>query len=302
MNEEELDAKVELLVRKSQTGSKLARNELSKVLAPLFDEPTSDDLEKEINATVDYIIHKLVVENYCETNAEGIFHDEYLSYFARSIHAQNSKGGRFYVCGDTHFFHKIHNGRYALGRLDGMHHGVAAGLTVLTATRYLDDFLKRGIYDPKEIAKRISEKMYLIPKKGGSAFTTLFVSILDDSTAHISCVGDGQTLLFQSATGTLTAIKSEGPVIGIAGPQILKTIEYKTEEFELKKGDVLVSYTDGVNERKGFEFQKIEEFVKYHNADIKTTVQNILDYAEGLLPQGGGLADDTTAIGLRILK
>ena len=258
MNDEELDSRVELLVKEAQNGSKFARDQLYKLINPLFDKPISAEMEKEISTTIDYIIHKLVYENYCETNKEGFFNDDYLCYFARSIPAPKLKSGRFYMCGDTQFFYKLSAGKYALGRLDGLNHGVEAGLIVLTARRYLDEFLKKGVFIPKELAKRLADKMYLIPRKGASAFTTLFVSILDNSTAYLSCVGDGQTMLLQSKNDTLAVIKPFGPVIGLAGPELLNTIEYKTEEFELHKGDVILSYTDGINEREGFELQKIK--------------------------------------------
>ena len=89
--------------------------------------------------------------------------------------------------------------------------------------------------------------------------------------------------------------------LAAAGPELLKKVEYKAEEFVLKKGDVLVSYTDGVNERKGFELSRIEGFIKANVGNIEKTITEILLYTDGLLPQGG-LADDTTAIGITIHK
>ncbi|MBW2973864.1 serine/threonine-protein phosphatase [Candidatus Woesearchaeota archaeon] len=301
MNDEELDTRVELLTTKAQQGDRTAKTQLRELIFSLFDEPASDQIEKEIAETIEFILNKLIIENHCEKNKTSSFKDDYLSYFGRSIPAPKSSGGRFYVCGDTQFFCKLGAGKYVLGRLDGMHHGVSAGLTVLTARKYIDDFIKKGIHSPNEIAKRLSDKMYLIPKKGASAFTTLFVSILDDSTAYLSCVGDGQTLFYQAEEDTLAVIKPFGPVIGAAGPELLKKVKYKTEEFVLKKGDVLVSYTDGVNERKGFELSRIDRFIKANIGNIERTITEILLYTDNLLPQGG-LADDTTAIGITIHK
>ena len=301
MNDEELDAQVESLTIKAQKGDIAAKKQLHELIFSLFDMPTSDQCEKEIAVTIEYILNKLIAENYCEQNKMGSFKDDYLSYFGRSIPAPKSGGGRFYVCGDTQFLCKLGAGKYVFGRLDGMHHGVSAGLTVLTARRYIDEFVKKGVQSPNEIAKRLSDRLYLIPKKGASAFTTLFVSILENATAYLSCVGDGQTMFYQPKEEILTVIKPFGPVIGAAGPELLKKIEYKAEEFVLRKGDVLISYTDGVNERKGFELSRIEGAIKANACDIERTITAILLYTDGLLPQGG-LADDTTAIGVTIHK
>lgn len=285
---EELDYFVLRNVKAARKGSVRAREILRDKMLTLFNKP------KEAEKIIDFILEQLIDEHYCEKNLMSTYEDAQVSYIARNIPALKTNGDRFYASGDAHFFRKLTDKDYIFARMDGRNYGFEAALIVLTARKYLNEIITQGIVHPKDIAESLAERLETVPNKMG--FTTMFMSVLDDKEILLTNVGDGETWIYNPTINSFRLCPPHGLVLGAGDSQLRAKNPYVEERDNVQPGYTLVSYTDGLCGKIGFDRNHIKNLVGSRQ-NLKTIVKEILKYSNSLIPIE---PDDVTLIGVRL--
>lgn len=145
-------------------------------------------------------------------------------------------GGDFYDV----FFEEDQK-RYALVIADVAGKGVPASL-FMALSRTAVRIISRG----ERTAQRViaNANTTFLQDAGSTSFVTLFYAILDEKSRTLTYVNAGHNPpLLCRADSTMEELEPTGPVIGL-----LDTPVYRERSVTLRKGDMLVMYTDGVTE------------------------------------------------------
>ena len=130
-------------------------------------------------------------------------------------------------------------------------------------------------------------------------FITLFYSFIDikEMTITYCNCGHEPTLLIRD--GEVTALEKGGLVLGVDAQA-----EYEVETVQLKDGDSLLFYTDGLIDAVNFEGQfwgrekMLETAKKFTAGSAKQMVKNILRYRRRFV----GLADQIDDTSIIVVK
>lgn len=296
MDADALDKKVQEFVAEARMGSAQARLSLRKELDCLLGLPHDALHEQQRNEVLDYAIKQLVEEKLPEKLASTSFDDSNIAYEARTVPAIRSDGSSFYLSGDMHFFYVVDSKNYLLGRMDGSGHGVKAAAIVLAARKFIEEGVKQRILLPGDFAFYINERLVRLMPRGN--FSTLFMSILDDKRIQFTDIGDGRTFVYEPEKAALTRIFGKGPVLGAITPEQMQkfNIKYRTEERNLSSGDLVVSFSDGVYERIGYDASKVDDII-VSGQSIASVVSGIMKYSLELPHRE---TDDVTVIGFSV--
>lgn len=294
MNEVELDGKVEELVIASRQSSG-SKSELAELITDLF--PRRVLGKPDFQLLISYIIGKMVDEHYCEESLTSSYEDEEIVYIARTIPKPKDRNRSFYTSGDSHFFYKLRDQEYILGRMDGADHGVPAALLVLCARFYLERFIRQGIHDTKRLSDMLNQQYYNL-FRDPSRFTNLFISLLNNKRVQITNVGDGETQIFYQSTGSFEIVEQHGFCIGMFSPVEIKQYQepYLMRELDISSGFTLVSYSDGISQKQYFDSTQIQKIMRNNGGNIIRIIEQIIQYSDSIhKPE-----DDATVLGLYI--
>jgi sigma-B regulation protein RsbU (phosphoserine phosphatase) len=122
--------------------------------------------------------------------------------------------------------------------------GVPAALHMANL-RNLTRFAARANEGPGITLKRVNEHAF--PDLKGESFVTMLYAEIDLKTGKGSLVSAGHDPALIVRSGSVELVKAKGMPIGVAEPDDFDFIVRPTD-FELKSGDQLVLYTDGVTE------------------------------------------------------
>lgn len=210
-----------------------------------------------------------------------------------------SKPARF-VSGDYYDFLTFENGKIAFLICDVAGKGIAAGL-VMTAIRTTVHLVAGEDWRTSSVMKMINRGIYDI---GGDHFATAMFFIYDPETgmleysnaAHIPAV------LYRSEVSSLCHLDTEGLPLGVD-----RESEYGWSSIKLNKDDILLVYTDGINEtmnsiKEQIGRERINEIIMdcctLDTGMISAGISSSIDDFRGETP----LHDDQTFIVLKILK
>jgi sigma-B regulation protein RsbU (phosphoserine phosphatase) len=117
----------------------------------------------------------------------------------------------------------------------------------ITKTDSLSDLLPSEDENKKTVLKAVSITNEYIANEHGQLcmFTSLFFGILDPGSGIFTYINSGHEppLIISSAGGVKQKLKPTGPVIGMK-----PNVKFSTSQVEIKPGDTLIGYTDGVTE------------------------------------------------------
>ncbi len=156
------------------------------------------------------------------------------SVAGRSIPALN-------VGGDYYDFIRLDEHRLAIGLGDVSGHGLPSALVManLQAT-----IRSQAAFDPDPARCLERANRLLYHSTDAHTFVSLFYGILDIRNHSLTYANAGQNwpIIFPSA-GSPAMLTGHGLVLGVR-----ETTEYTNEEIELRYGDLIVFYSDGVTE------------------------------------------------------
>lgn len=146
------------------------------------------------------------------------------------------------VGGDFYDFFFIDPDHFAFLVADVSGKGIPAALFMMTSKTLIKNLAKTGL-SAEEIVTKTNRQICKTNEQG--FFVTLFLCILELSTGKMVCVNAGHNPpLLKHSKGKFEYFKCEPNLVVGA----MNNIEYKSCETQLKAGDSIFLYTDGITE------------------------------------------------------
>lgn len=184
-------------------------------------------------------------------------------------------------------------------------HGVEAAL-IMSGAKKAIQILSRGQTSPAAVLQAANDN--LVPDLDDMTFVSVFFGILDTTThtlRHVRAGHNPTLLLNPMREQPVTELKPRGIVVGMQrGEMFGKLIEEHV--IDLRPGDVVVQYTDGIIEAKNAEAAEFGKgrftqlLLDYWERSLDEAFAAVLQaYRQwlGPLPQD----DDVTLVGFRVL-
>ena len=202
------------------------------------------------------------------------------------------------VGGDFYDFIPLDKDKWGLVVADVSGKGVPAAL-FMALSRTL---VRASTIGKPSIAEGIKQANRLIIEDSKTnMFVTLFYMILNSGKRSLEYLNAGHNppLLVRESSNDIVFLKAQGAPLGL-----LPDLEIKTDEIELKKGDLAVLYTDGVTEAvnaggEQFETDRLLESVKENRA---LSPSEIIGKIEGALKAFVGDRPQFDDITLMVIK
>lgn len=202
------------------------------------------------------------------------------------------------VGGDFYDFYFVDEDTLAFLIADVSGKGIPAAMFMMEAKTLLKSYAESGM-DVAEVLTQANNK--LCESNDAGMFVTVWMGYLNTSTGEVTYANAGHNPpLIRHSDGSVSSLKSR-PGLVLAG---MEGIRYRANKVQLKPGDMLYLYTDGITEATNTENQLYGEnrllAVLEHNADedVHTVCKNVkidVDTFAGEAPQ----FDDITMISLR---
>ena len=150
------------------------------------------------------------------------------------------------VGGDFYDFFLIDEDHLALVIADVSGKGIPAALFMMSAKIYINDHAMMG-GSPKEILEKVNK--LICANNKADMFVTVWLGILEISTGKLTSASAGHEYPMINTGGKYEIFKDKhGLAIGA-----MEFAKYKDSEIQLKKGDSIFVYTDGVAEATNAE-------------------------------------------------
>jgi sigma-B regulation protein RsbU (phosphoserine phosphatase) len=148
----------------------------------------------------------------------------------------------------------------AVGDVSG--HGLQAALVMAEARAFL-----RAFVQTTETLPRAMDLLNdcLVPDMAGGKFMSLFTAVIDSTSGAMEWCNAGHNppLLYRAAESTVEMLEATGRILGI-----LPDADYRAgEPRTLRRGDVLLLYTDGITESRNgdgelYETDRLEQALR----------------------------------------
>lgn len=203
--------------------------------------------------------------------------------------------------GDTHDFVPLREGRFAIMVGDVTGHGVGAALLTHAVQAAMRSYLEL-LDDAAAIVTRLNQRLVANVETGN--FMSLLLVIVDPRNGTLQYVNAGHPGLVHCRSKGVTVLDKTGMVLGVVGDQ-----QYEASAaVPLQSGDLLLLYTDGVDEAMSPER---EVFGAERLHAVLTAARAAGDSAEGALARvdaalsahcgGRPFDDDLTMIAIKVL-
>jgi phosphoserine phosphatase RsbU/P len=202
------------------------------------------------------------------------------------------------VGGDLYEVLRPDNDRVVVAVGDVSGKGIPAALFMAVTITLLRSMV-RQFEQPDEILRRVNDELALQNPSG--MFVTLQCAVIDLRTERVTCAGAGHPPLVVLSPGKLPrfAMEATGGPAGLwAGNAI------KSASMDVRAGDVLLMYTDGVTEAMNAardlfgEERLMEHLARQPAGTAAETAANVLD-AVRRFAAGAKQSDDITLVALR---
>jgi serine phosphatase RsbU (regulator of sigma subunit) len=192
--------------------------------------------------------------------------------------------------------------RIALAMADVSGKGVP-GLVVMAMVKTLLQELVRASTPPVDVVRGLNRALQ--GSIHNNMFVTFFIAILDGRTGRVtmSNAGHNAALFFDGASGACRALKMAGPPLGLFAPEAFDGL-VETHELEMRPGDTILQYTDGLNESPGaagtqFGVERIVRTIERRSRSGATALVDALVEEEARFRGDNDQFDDITLLALR---
>lgn len=200
--------------------------------------------------------------------------------------------------GDFYDFVDMGQGRIAVVMADVSGKGVAAAFFMAVARTSLNS-LVRVHADPGECLRHANQE--LCGQNPLDLFVTVFLGILDTHTGALiyANAGHNPPYTVSASSPPVPLPSTHGMALGVLPEQ-----EYLTQTVQLRHGDLLLAYTDGVTEafntqQQAFGESRLEDLLRQHvELTPQALVQNIFEQVV-LFAEAAPQSDDITVAALR---
>jgi len=248
-------------------------------------------IKKIVSAECGVPMSKAIDSDYCVGRKRCVLRYEQLRRFEviTGIAGACKHGNK--VSGDAHSFEGLKDGRYMLLLCDGMGSGERAAKESGAAVSLMEDFYDAG-FDDKTVLDAINK--LLILSNSDETYSTMDLCMLDliSGTARFTKIGAPHSYVYNK--GNIRKIDAGALPLGILDE--FKPVIY---DVELKSGDMIVMFTDGVSDLELSEegvYGAIRDALRTQNA--QEAADNILSAA--IEYYGGQPKDDVTVMVSRI--
>ncbi|HYP53788.1 MAG TPA: PP2C family protein-serine/threonine phosphatase, partial [Pyrinomonadaceae bacterium] len=206
----------------------------------------------------------------------------------------------YQIGGDYYDFILCQDGRLvvALGDVSGK--GTSAALLMSS--------LHAAVHAQVDSCRPITETVgavnrYLADNTPANRFVTLFYAELDPLTGSLSFINAGHNApIIAHASGTLEQLAAGGLPLGI-----ITDFDYREGRTQLRPGDMLVAYSDGVTETQnpqGEEFgaERLHQVVWQNIDQSAAGIRDKIEAALSAFAQGTPAVDDITLVIVKKLK
>jgi hypothetical protein len=202
------------------------------------------------------------------------------------------------VGGDFYDTFAVHGERaaFVLGDVSG--HGIPAALVM----GVLHGAVRSGSWtesrlDHQEATRQMNQ--LLCERAASSRFATMFWSYFDCASQHLRYINAGQCpplLVKPSQRNTLLRLCSGGPLLGL-----LADADFQQGSVRLDYGDVLILYSDGINEAtnaadENFGEDRIAAIVRMHSDATAEEIRNLILAAVDAFTGATAAEDDRTLV------
>jgi sigma-B regulation protein RsbU (phosphoserine phosphatase) len=199
------------------------------------------------------------------------------------------------VGGDYFDFVQFRDGSHGIVMADISGHGVSAGM-LMSSLQTAFHTLAPLADSPLEVLERIN-RLYA-HNINFTTFVTVFFGRLDAASGQFSygSAGHNSGYLYRAGTGEEFLLHPTGPAIGL-----MEGFAVRLEQVQLRSGDALVLYTDGLTEAFNavgvqWGLDRLTEVIRSNAAEtpeklIQKIVKELTDFTEG-----SPLADDATLV------
>lgn len=200
-------------------------------------------------------------------------------------------GGDFY---DVFMIDKTHM-CFLIADVSGK--GVPAAMFMSMAKTHIKNYASLGL-PLAEVAARANNQ--LCYKNEAMMFVTAFICVLDLETDQVTFINAGHNLPYlKKADGRFEKIKAKANMVF----GMMEDLPYKEQLLDLRKGDCLYLYTDGVTEALSPEQEllgddRLEEMLNRHleqSGDVENFVSSMYDEVDDFAA-GEMQADDITMV------
>ncbi len=207
------------------------------------------------------------------------------------------------VGGDYYDFIELPDGKFgfAIGDVSGK--GIGASLMMASLQASLRG---QAIHSGDDLATLMTHVNRLVYEASTTnRYATFFYSQFDATTGQLSYVNAGHNPPFLiRADGSVENLTVGGPVIGMLPPMI---VSYEMGTIELRIGDMLVGFTDGISEAMNSEeeewgenamLDELKQLTEIPSSEILTRIVASADrFADGAEQH-----DDMTMIVIRVIE
>ncbi|KAB2954157.1 SpoIIE family protein phosphatase [Heliorestis acidaminivorans] len=193
------------------------------------------------------------------------------------------------IGGDFYDFISVSDDKMGIFVSDVSGHGVSAAMLTMVVSTMMRS-ITQEFSKPVEILDKLNQQFgAMVDGELSGTFVTAFSLLIDQSTGRLSYANAGHPnpLLVRGENGELVKLDAEGFPLGL-----FDTSEYEFKEIDIRPGDKIVLYTDGifdvVNKDKKFyglnQFFKLVEEMGHLPAKEMTQaiLQRIEEFSEGL--------------------
>ena len=201
------------------------------------------------------------------------------------------------VGGDFYDFFMIDEDHIALIIADVSGKGVPAALFMVTAKTLIKDQAQNGSYSPAEIIASVNEKLCADNESG--YFVTVWMAIVELSTGKGRSVNAGhEHPALRRKNGKFELVEyRHSPPVGL-----LDFVAYRDRAFDLKAGDSIFVYTDGIpeaadSENEPFGYDRMLAALNASpGADLKALLTGMKASVDGFVGEAPQF-DDLTMLG-----
>lgn len=207
------------------------------------------------------------------------------------------------VGGDYYDIFALPGGRIGVAVADVAGKGLA-GCLVMSMLSALLRALRETTDSPAELLARIDERLSETLQPGG--FVTMFYGVLDPASGRLifASAGHNPVLVYRHADATVDRQHARGiPLGAISRAAVRGSLDDLV--VDLGPGDVLIQYTDGLNESlapgsvEQFGFDRMEDVLRRTGGGPPGDVIDGLRAALRVWTGGGAQADDETVLVVR---
>ncbi|HEV3309301.1 MAG TPA: SpoIIE family protein phosphatase, partial [Chloroflexota bacterium] len=201
------------------------------------------------------------------------------------------------VGGDFYDFIDMEDGRLGLVVGDVTDKGVPAAL-VMATTRSVLRAAAANLIEPGAVLKQVNTK--LCPDIPPNMFVTCLFAVLDPITGRMVYANAGHDAPYQRSENGVTELRARGMPLGL-----MPDMEYEEMETELRAGDAILFYSDGLVEahnvdREMFSFPRLHDLMgSQHTTTPEELVDFLLQQLADFTGPGWEQEDDITLVTLQ---